>query len=379
MSRNWRLSAIGLLLVSILTTACASSGGSTAAMQHPGPPEARIPLGQYPGGFVWVLFEVVASKEAVWVLGPSRLLRINPQSGIVTATTPIDMSWKVDFRIGSVPFRQLRNPPTGDLARMLAVGEGSVWVAGWEQKAVWRVDPRTGLIVARVDLPETPIGLAVGGGAVWVVTYRERGEPLTVQRIDPGTLSIVTTVQLPEAEMTQTNYVWPLSITVGPDAVWVGHRVGLRYQSRLRRIDLTTNQLTASIPISHWARQLAFHGGSLWVAGSGSLSRIDPSTNRVIATMGGASIFEAFEAVDWLEVDESAIWVGKGTRQGSRYTLQRVDPTRGEITAEIDLSPGEHGKGERPTGIAVGDTAIWVIRTKGLAPGDVYLEKVHIR
>ena len=50
----------------------------------------------------------------------------------------------------------------------LALGFGSVWVADLDAKAIARIDPVTGRIVARLAVGGLPIRLAVGFGSVCV-------------------------------------------------------------------------------------------------------------------------------------------------------------------------------------------------------------------
>ena len=81
----------------------------------------------------------------------------------------------------------------------LAVGYGSVWVAGADyggsHPALWRIDPQTLQVTQTIPLgkshlPGADFGLATGDGAVWLTDY-DRG---TLLRIDPTTGVIVSTI-----------------------------------------------------------------------------------------------------------------------------------------------------------------------------------------
>ena len=73
----------------------------------------------------------------------------------------------------------------------LAVGDGAVWLAGdARERAVWRLDPKTHRVAARIHLPFIPKAIAAGGGAVWVTSLL--GD--TVSRIDPRTNRVVKTI-----------------------------------------------------------------------------------------------------------------------------------------------------------------------------------------
>jgi YVTN family beta-propeller protein len=77
--------------------------------------------------------------------------------------------------------------------------------------------------------------------------------------------------------------------------------------------------------------------------GTGTLTRIDPTTNSVEAAIpiGGEPAGVA--------VGEGAIWIADpGTR-----SVVRVDPKRNRIVERIRV-------GARPRGIAVGDGSVWI-------------------
>ena len=50
----------------------------------------------------------------------------------------------------------------------VAVGEGSVWVANYEDRTVSRIDSRDGTVVATISVGPYPATLATGVGGVWV-------------------------------------------------------------------------------------------------------------------------------------------------------------------------------------------------------------------
>jgi streptogramin lyase len=65
-------------------------------------------------------------------------------------------------------------------ASSIAVGEGAVWVQEPRAGRLLKIDPKTGIVVARVA-SGSGRKLAVGGGAVWVLDDAAG----TLQRIDP--------------------------------------------------------------------------------------------------------------------------------------------------------------------------------------------------
>jgi streptogramin lyase len=86
--------------------------------------------------------------------------------------------------------------------------------------------------------------------------------------------------------------------------------------------------------------------GATWVASQGALLRIDPRTNRVVATIpmpvSGESASIAF--------GEGAVWVTSGQANGVVY---RVDPAANRVTATIGVPGGAFG-------IVVAAGTVWV-------------------
>jgi YVTN family beta-propeller protein len=155
---------------------------------------ARIPiLGQGSA------FSLAAAGGSVWVSGNHGLHRIDPAGNRVTP---------VDVCCGEV-----------------AAGAGGLWMAMGMDRAVLRVDPATGRVLARILVPptggpEAPFGIAAAGGAVWVTSETPRPEPgdaSLLWRVDAagnrfaGTLRVGTVGR---------NHVTP-TVAAGQGAVWV--------------------------------------------------------------------------------------------------------------------------------------------------------------
>ena len=116
---------------------------------------------------------------------------------------------------------------TGTAPSNVAVGEGDVWALSLEDRTVARIDPETKRVAKRFRMRETPIDLAVGLGALWVMT----GEGVSwrgvadgaVSRIDPETGVSMGSVKLPDAgyqgDLGFLNWGFP-QIAVGAGAVW---------------------------------------------------------------------------------------------------------------------------------------------------------------
>jgi hypothetical protein len=93
----------------------------------------------------------------------------------------------------------------------VATGTGSLWVAHYIP-VVWRIDPETTRVEAKIDLDTgTTRGIAFGGGRVWVST--ESG----VLALDPATNEVVQTIELLEP-LRETG---PTSIAYLDGDLWV--------------------------------------------------------------------------------------------------------------------------------------------------------------
>lgn len=127
-----------------------------------------------------------------------------------------------------------------------------------------------------------------------------------------------------------------------------------------RQVAPPSLHLGATIAVGYHPGAIAVAWGSVWVGNLGNLlpvaspcdgcnapaepttvSRIDPSTSRVIATIpAGASGMAA---------DDSAVWVTEELNN----SLMRIDPQTNRVIATIPV-------GGSPHGVAIGEGAVWV-------------------
>jgi YVTN family beta-propeller protein len=185
----------------------------------------------------------------------------------------------------------------------IALGAGSVWVG--DLGFVTRVDPATGKVLATIHVDSTgQSGVAVTDEAVWALGFPG------IVRIDPKTNAIVTTI--PVAQNVAGGGPSPTALATGEGAVWVANRF------------VPPNGIAPS-------------------GKRGTVSRIDPRTNAIVATIPVG--YDPFE----IAVGEGAIWVANRTG----FTVSRIDPRTNHVVATIRI-------GNRPQGIAVGEGAVWV-------------------
>lgn len=161
----------------------------------------------------------------------------------------------------------------------------------------------------------------------------------------------------------------PAGIAAGEGAIWVSQANG----DSLLRIDPSSNEVVAEIPVGDGPEGVTVGGGSVWVVnqGEGTLSRIDPGSDTVVDTVRLAeppsqseieealgvpdrSFLEGFDAVSF---GERAVWAA-----GSDG-LARIDPGSLEVatwTAE-DLQLGQVAGGvAEPGDAAAGGGRVWL-------------------
>ena len=149
----------------------------------------------------------------------------------------------------------------------IAADGDSVWVAPTGGRLTL-VNATTGAITKSWDPNASPIGVAVGDGAVWLTD----GDANNVVRVDPT--GVVTPIAVGNG---------PTAITVGSRAVWVVDSL----DDTVVRIDPGTQSVTQTIPVGHSPTAVAVGAGSVWVAnsGDGTVTRINPATDLPEATI----------------------------------------------------------------------------------------------
>jgi virginiamycin B lyase len=147
-----------------------------------------------------------------------------------------------------------------------------VWLTDWRTNTAVRVDPASDRVVATIpNLPAGPTGLAITPNAVWVASSRDN----VLTRIDTMTNQVVGSVP---TDLT------PLPVLYAYGSVWVRNELR-EGNGTVERIDPAANRVVATIPVGPGAGRdgldaLAAFDGGVWVAGL-RLERIDAATNQV--------------------------------------------------------------------------------------------------
>jgi YVTN family beta-propeller protein len=240
--------------------------------------------------------------------------------------------------------------PVGSGPGPIAVGEGSVWVANVNDQTVTRIDPTTREVVRVIGLGVEPTDLAVGDGAVWVAA----GFDHRLLRIDTADNLVRVRLRVPEkiGPLPEGYEAGWSGVAVGEGAVWLAHG------EEVSRIDPVTNEVVATMPAGGtWTTGIEAGEGAVWVQEDGTslvrqersdspdgIVRIDPRTDSVETKI-------PVEGVASIDVGQGSVWA-------LSYTfglLWRID-TRSNL-AEQSIS----GIGQSPTVLTLGEPDVWVL------------------
>ena len=229
----------------------------------------------------------------------------------------------------------------------VAVGGGAVWVTHADGR-VSRIDVRTSRPVGRRIRLGGSADVAVGASAVWVTGIVGGPRGYSVSRVDPRTGRVVgspirTGERGPEASIGG-------GVAVGTDAVWVTNG----FENTVRRVDPASGRVVGRpIPVRGVdAGDVAVGGGSVWVANglSRTVSRIHERTGRLV----GRPI--AVGNAEGVAVGGGAVWVANFAQD----SVSRIAVRTGRVVGR------PIAVGDGPLGIAYGAGAVWVVnRTDG--------------
>jgi YVTN family beta-propeller protein len=228
--------------------------------------------------------------------------------------------------VGSVP-----NVGAGPAS--IAFGSNSLWVANLDDQTVSRIDPVSRSVTRVYPVSDTPTGLAVGAGSVWVVGADPTNPSVSVRRIDPrfGTVALAT--QIGNVVPGGPGFAATLKKTV-----WIAPSSGL-----LSRLDATTGRRVRKIDPNAGPAGLALGAGAVWVTDS------DANTVTRVDSTGLLTPIPVGRGPAAIAVGEGGVWVVDSLDD----TVVRIDPGTRAVTTSIPV-------GRAPTGVAVGAGSVWV-------------------
>ena len=271
---------------------------------------ATIKVGNAPAG-------VAFDGTSIWVTNQASdtVSKINPTTNAVTATIGV-----------------------GDIPAGVAYDGTNIWVVNNGSNTVSKIDPSTNTVTATINVAISPTRVAFDGTNIWVTNNGPGG----LSKIDPATNTVTATVDVGQST----------GVVFDGTNIWVA-------TSTVAKVDPTTN--TVIERVSGFVGQpvgLAYDGTNIWatVTDSHGIWKIDPTTNRVTATIPVDSDTPPFNssAPYGVAYDGSNIWVTNLTIFGR---LWKIDPDTNTVTAVITA---RESVGSCPAGVVYGGTNIWV-------------------
>jgi len=228
----------------------------------------------------------------------------------------------------SQPVRAVERP------NAVAIAGGQVWVAGFPDTRLLRLDVRTGARRGTTAIPEGTTEMAVGRGFVWIVNQVQH----TVSRVSVRTHRVV-------GEPFAVAGL-PVAVAVTRNALWVGSRTGARSGQRtqlLLKLDRRTGALLNTVLVPGGVQSLAVGEGAVWITNRfrDTVTRVDTATGRQRLIRVGAD-------PKGIDVGAGFVWVAN---EGDG-TLSRIDP-RTNRAGVIQVAV-------RPRGVAASGRAVWV-------------------
>jgi hypothetical protein len=221
------------------------------------------------------VLDVAVGAGAVWGAVPGvGLVRVDPATSRVVARVPVGPMW----------------------APIAATATG-VWVVccggerGWADGMLVRVDPAASRVAARIRLGGRPTGVAAGPSGIWVAGHGR------VWRIDPRTGRVVATIAVADGLAAGGRVV------VGGDAVWIGDWAG----QQVLRIDPRRGRVVARAA-GVYALGVAAVGPDTWAMTSGGLVALGGDAAHPILVDGLVP-----SAVADLAAGQNALWIATRT------------------------------------------------------------------
>jgi glutamine cyclotransferase len=113
--------------------------------------------------------------QHLFQIAENRIQKIDPQTGAVVSTIPA---------------------PGGGGDSGLAWAEGTLWVGEYRARKIHQIDPQTGAVLRTIESNRFVTGVTWVDGELWHATWE--GEESEVRRIDPATGEVLERLQMPE-------------------------------------------------------------------------------------------------------------------------------------------------------------------------------------
>ena len=215
----------------------------------------------------------------------------------------------------------------------IAIDGTSSWVANTGSDTVSQIDLASHIQTRVIDVGRSPVGIAAAGGSIWVGNSGDR----TVSRINGASGRVVDTIQVGNG---------PLALAAAGGSVWVANAT----DSTLSRIDATSGAVTPAIAVAAGPIGLAADGTGLWVvsADAASVTHLDAATGVTLASPIALS-----SRPTSIAAGAGSVWVANADG-----TVTRIDPRANRVVATVDV-------GGALSAIAASASGVWVADRDG--------------
>ncbi len=221
----------------------------------------------------------------------------------------------------------------------LTVAYGSVWVETHRSNTLYRIDPSTNRVIARIDVGDHDGAIGVAFGRLWLTPG---GQSTQAVAVDPKTNQVVGSFQGTCCMM-----------AFAGGSVWAPVDTGS--PGRIARFDPKTYKPIKTIKVGSSPLFVLYAHGAIWVVndGDGTVSRIEPATNKVVTTFS-AGVPNA--GGNWPVYAFGSLWLHAGS---TSHALFKINPRTNSV--QKLRVPGEQTLSQRQDiNIAVGAGSLWV-------------------
>ena len=243
----------------------------------------------------------------------TEITKINPNTSEILFTdglegSPSDITYDgVNIWVGGSTLHKVN--PTSNTVDVVATeavnlifdGEHIWGITEWLGQELVKINPVTGSVLSTINIGQDTHGIASNGIHLWV------SQPFddTISKIDIGTNRVIDTFPI-KVDKPGKWFDWvsdtvfeyldyeigrPWEVEFDGRYLWVAHL----NDASISKIDVTNNQVLASIAIGEHPQDIEFDGSYIWVVNCvcngigesvpGTILKIDPSIDRVVATI----------------------------------------------------------------------------------------------
>lgn len=154
---------------------------------------------------------VTFDGERIWFASGDALNAVDPESGSITRTLEVaapagtafdgthlfQIGENVIQRVDPVTGKVLGTIPAPDgMNSGLAWAEGSLWIGQYQNRKIHQVDPSTGAVLRTIASDRFVTGVTWVDGELWHGTWQDQNSDL--RRVDPDSGEILERIDMPE-------------------------------------------------------------------------------------------------------------------------------------------------------------------------------------